>query len=151
MTPHESASSHATGRATGRVTGRATGRGVASALAIDAALVLLFAGTGRASHREDVLAGLWSTAWPFLTALAVGWIVTAAWRRPFAPVRTGAMVWLVTVAGGMILRALVDQGVQVSFVAVAAAVLGAFLVGWRVVATLVRRGRRPRATGRARH
>ena len=43
--------------------------------------------------------------------------------------------------GGMILRALSGQGVQVAFVIVAASVLLLLLVGWRLVAALVARRR----------
>ena len=112
------------------------------ALLLDAALVTVFAAIGRASHAEDILAGLWITAWPFLAALIAGWTVTLAWRAPAAPVRTGLPVWAITVAGGMLLRWVGGQGVQPAFVAVASLVLLALLVGWRVVAALVARIRR---------
>lgn len=112
------------------------------ALLLDAALVTAFAALGRASHAEDILAGLWITAWPFLAALIAGWTVTLAWRAPAAPVRTGLPVWAITVAGGMLLRWVSGQGVQPAFVAVASLVLLALLVGWRVVAALVARIRR---------
>jgi len=112
------------------------------AFAVDAALVVAFAATGRATHDGDVWAGLAQTAWPFLAALALGWVVTRAWRRPTAPVRTGVGVWLTTVVGGMLLRALSGQGTAVAFVIVATLTLLAALVGWRLIATLVRRRRR---------
>ena len=114
---------------------------VLAALGLDVALVVVFALAGRASHGEHVLSGLATTAWPFLAALAVGWIVSLAWRRPAAPWRTGIPVWIATVAGGMLLRAVSGQGVQLAFVVVAAVVLAVFLIGWRLVATLVRRRR----------
>ena len=41
-----------------------------AALGVDTALVVVFAATGRLSHAENVLVGLWTTAWPFLAALA---------------------------------------------------------------------------------
>jgi UPF0716 family protein affecting phage T7 exclusion len=52
------------------------------------------------------------------------------------------LVWLSTVLVGMLLRAASGAGVQTSFVVVATVVLGLFLLGWRGVATLVRRSRR---------
>lgn len=110
--------------------------------ALDAVLVVAFAATGRASHDEAVLAGLWTTAWPFLAALAVGWGVSLAWRAPLAPVRTGIPLWIVTVAGGMALRAVNGQGVSWPFVIVATLVVGALLVGWRLIALAARRMRR---------
>ena len=114
-------------------------RTVLPALAADAVLVAVFAAIGRASHGEHPIAGLWTTAWPFLAALALGWIVSLAWRAPLRPVRTGVPVWLVTVAGGMLLRAASGQGTALPFIIVATVVVGLFLVGWRVVATLIAR------------
>lgn len=112
---------------------------VLAALAADIVLVVVFAAIGRASHDEPVLAGLWTTSWPFLAALAVGWLVTLAWRAPAAPVRTGLGVWAVTVVGGMLLRAASGQGTAVAFIVVASITLLLFLVGWRLVAALVAR------------
>lgn len=126
------------------------------ALALDAALVVAFAAIGRASHDDGgtgVLGeggvGLATTAWPFLAALLVGWLASGAWRRPAAPLRTGVPVWLVTVVGGMLLRTVSGQGTALPFVVVATLALLALLVGWRIVATLVRGGseRRPRTVG----
>jgi hypothetical protein len=111
------------------------------AFAADAVLVVVFAAIGRASHHEDVLAGLFTTAWPFLVSLTVGWLIAQAWRAPAAPVRTGLPVWAVTVAGGMLLRAVAGQGVVLAFVIVASVVLLLLLVGWRVIARLVIRRR----------
>ena len=114
---------------------------VAIALAIDVFLVLVFAAVGRASHGEE-LSGLLVTAWPFLVGLAVGWLVTLAWRAPAAPVHTGLGVWVVTVAGGMLLRAVTGQGTALAFLVVATITLLVLLVGWRVVAAIARRRRR---------
>jgi hypothetical protein len=116
-----------------------------AALSLDIVLVVAFAAIGRASHDSDVWAGLWQTAWPFLVGLGLGWLVTLAWRAPMAPVRTGLGVWAVTVVGGMLLRALTGQGIAVAFIVVAAVTLLVALVGWRVVAAVVRRARSRRA------
>ena len=125
-------------------TGSSSSRAVVLAGVVDLVLVIAFAAIGRASPDEDALAiaGLWTTAWPFLAGLAIGWTIALAWRAPIAPVRTGLPVWAVTVVGGMILRAASGQGVQVAFVIVAAIVLLVFLVGWRLIARLVGRLRR---------
>lgn len=124
-----------------------TGRtAVAGAALLDAALVIAFAATGRASHQEHPLVGLWDTAWPFLAALVVGWLVTAAWRAPSAPLRTGIGVWAVTLIGGMLLRAVSGQGTAIPFIVVAGVVLAVTLIGWRAVAALLRR-RRARVGG----
>ncbi|MDT3315389.1 DUF3054 domain-containing protein [Microbacterium sp. KSW4-11] len=115
--------------------------GILVALGLDVLLVTVFAAIGRASHSEAPFAGLATTAGPFVAALVAGWLVALAWRAPLAVVRTGIPVWAVTVVGGMILRALSGQGVQVAFVIVAASVLLLLLVGWRLVAALVARRR----------
>jgi hypothetical protein len=108
---------------------------------LDVVLVIAFAATGRASHREAVLPGLAVTAWPFLAGLVVGWAATRAWRAPTRPVRTGLGVWGATLVVGMLLRAISGQGIAVAFVIVAAVVLLVALVGWRCIAALVRRAR----------
>ncbi len=108
---------------------------------IDAALVLVFALVGRASHGEGLL-GMLTTWWPFLGGLAIGWLVLRAWRSPRRIVWTGIGLWLFTVAGGMLLRIASGQGVQLSFIIVATIVLGVFLLGWRALALLATRMRR---------
>ncbi|WP_298875612.1 DUF3054 domain-containing protein [uncultured Microbacterium sp.] len=127
-------------------------RSPAIALVVDLVLVIVFAAIGRATHDGDVLgpfgSGLATTAWPFLAALLVGWLVTRAWRGPLAIVRTGLPVWAVTVILGMVLRALSGQGVAVAFVVVAAITLALFLLGWRAIARLATRGRRAAARAR---
>ncbi|MEZ3156623.1 DUF3054 domain-containing protein [Microbacterium sp. BWR-S6Y] len=124
-------------------------RSPALALVVDVVLVIVFAAIGRATHDGDVLgpfgSGLATTAWPFVAALLVGWLVTRAWRAPLAIVRTALPVWAVTVILGMALRAVSGQGVAVAFVIVAAITLALFLLGWRGVAALVARVRRTRA------
>ncbi|KSU54402.1 DUF3054 domain-containing protein [Microbacterium enclense] len=120
-------------------------RSPALALVLDAVLVVVFAAIGRATHDGDVLgpfgSGLATTAWPFVAALLVGWLVTRAWRRPTAVVRTGLPVWAITVALGMVLRALSGQGVAVAFIIVATLTLALLLLGWRGVARLAGRRR----------
>lgn len=128
--------------------GGSRARSVGLALALDVVLVVAFAAIGRASHDSDVWTGLWQTAWPFLAGLGLGWLVTLAWRAPMAPVRTGIGVWAVTVAAGMLLRAVSGQGIAVAFIVVAAVTLLIALVGWRVVALVMRRARNGRARGR---
>lgn len=98
----------------------------------DVVLVVVFVVIGRHNHDEAAgLAGLVSTAWPFLVGLAVGWLAARAWRRPGGLVPEGIIVWLATVLVGMLLRSVSGQGTALSFVLVATAVLGAFLLGWR--------------------
>jgi hypothetical protein len=125
-------------------------RWVLLSIVLDFVLVVLFTVIGRVSHREGLgFGGVVQTAWPFLVGTLLGWLVTAAWRRPLAIVRTGIPVWLLTVIVGMVLRLVSAQGIAVSFVVVATIVLGVFLLGWRaVVAPIARRSAR-RAPRRA--
>lgn len=110
-------------------------RHIAFAAILDALFVLLFVVVGRRSHGEELSAiGIWTTYWPFLTALILGWLVSLGWREPTRVQWPGVPVWLVTVAGGMALRAVSMQGVAIGFVLVATGVLGVFLLGWRVLA-----------------
>lgn len=112
---------------------------VAPVLAVDVAAVLLFAAVGRRSHDESAatlagtLGGLAHTAWPFLVALALGWVLVLArgWRRPARVRPAGLAVWAVTVLGGHALRLVSGQGSAVSFLVVTAVVLGGLLLGWR--------------------
>lgn len=117
------------------------------ALVVDAVLVLVFAVIGRAAHNEDPL-GFLLTAWPFLLALVVGhllaMLVPARPRRPWS-LGWGVIVWIVTVAGGMLLRIATGDTAETPFIIVASLVVGAFLLGWRLIALLVRRYRRPSA------
>ena len=119
------------------------------ALLLDALFVLVFAVIGRVSHDEDA-AGFLITAWPFLVALVLGHVIAAALpgrpRRPWA-LAWGAVVWVVTVAGGMLLRIASGDTAQVAFIIVATLTLGVLLVGWRAAAALSRRQRAGRLPG----
>ena len=111
------------------------------AFIVDAVLVLVFAVIGRASHGESP-GGFLITAWPFIVALLVGHVVAALLparpRRPWS-LGWGAVVWLVTVAGGLLLRVATGDTAQIAFIIVATLVLGVFLLGWRAAAALLRR------------
>jgi DUF3054 family protein len=114
------------------------------ALLADCCCVLAFVVIGRASHAKgESLAGIASTAWPFLAGLACGWLAVRGWRRPAALAPAGVGAWLGTVAVGMVLRVVSWQGTAVAFVLVALAFLGLFLLGWRLACGLLA-GVRPR-------
>ena len=111
---------------------------VVLAVVLDAVVVLAFVAAGRSSHSEGVgVTGVLTTAWPFLVACAVGWLVMRAWRSPAQVWPTGVGLWVITWAGGLALRGLGGDGLAPAFVAVAAAVLAVGLVGWRAVAMLL--------------
>ncbi len=117
-----------------------TRRPVLAALLADVVAVILFCAVGRRSHAEGLtLTGIAATAWPFLSGTALGWLVSRGWRRPSALAPTGVVVWVCTVAGGMLLRKATSAGVATSFVVVASVVTAVLLLGWRGAAALVRR------------
>ena len=111
-------------------------------MGIDIACVLMFCAVGRRSHDEGLnVAGIATTAWPFLSGTVLGWLASQAWRRPTAVVPTGVVVWLCTVAVGMLLRKATSVGVAASFVVVASSVTALLLLGWRAALTWsMRRG-----------
>jgi Protein of unknown function (DUF3054) len=102
--------------------------------------MLAFVIIGRASHAKgESLAGIASTAWPFLVGLAVGWIGARAWRRPAGLVPAGVGAWLGAVTVGMPLRVVSGQGTAAAFIGVALAFLGLLVLGWRLAARLLAR------------
>ncbi|WP_106818684.1 DUF3054 domain-containing protein [Janibacter massiliensis] len=124
------------------------GRSQTLALVLDVLLVVVFAVVGRSSHAEGIdAAGVLTTAWPFLVGLGLGWLlVLGTLGRWPAAAWHGVPVWLSTVFGGMAVRQAVGQGTALPFVVVATLVAGAFLLGWRAIASLARLARR-RAAG----
>lgn len=111
------------------------------AMLADVVCVLVFCTIGRRSHAEGItLAGVAETAWPFLAGTAAGWVAARGWRRPDTLAPTGVVIWLCTVAIGMLLRKATSQGTAVSFVVVASLVTAILLLGWRAaVSALARR------------
>lgn len=108
---------------------KASADGRSWANSVDAALILVFAVIGRSSHGEKLdLYGVIGTAYPFIVGALIGWLVV---RRRGEYLRGGVVIWAFTVVIGMVIRAVTGQGVAVSFVVVASAVLAAFLLGWR--------------------
>ena len=111
------------------------------AVVLDCCCVLVFVVIGRASHTKgEALAGIASTAWPFLAGLAGGWLAGRAWRRPYPLWPAGVSAWLGTVALGMMLRVVSGQGTAVRS-SWSLIFLGLFLLGWRLLARRGRLGR----------
>jgi MFS-type transporter involved in bile tolerance (Atg22 family) len=111
-------------------------------LGVDVLCVLVFCAVGRRSHDEGLnITGVVTTAWPFLTGTAIGWLAARAWQRPTAVVPTGVVIWLCTVVIGMVLRKASSAGVAASFVVIAASVTAVLLLGWRAAVGLTLRHR----------
>ncbi|NKG20946.1 DUF3054 domain-containing protein [Paeniglutamicibacter terrestris] len=116
--------------------------------AIDLALVVVFALSGRRSHEESLtLLGVFQTAAPFLIALTAMTLISRPWENHSRIWPTGVLVWIGTVALGLALRVLFGATAAVPFIIVAAIVLGIFLIGRRLITTfIVRRQARTTAS-----
>lgn len=114
--------------------------GLGSAIAIllvDWLAILLFIFGGLDSHdRQQTLGTLVIVAWPFLVARMVALPLVRGRAEALWP--AGIVAWLVTWALGIALRALVGDGTALPFVLVTAGMLGALLLGWRLLAAAVR-------------
>lgn len=107
-------------------------------LVIDVLLLAIFAALGRRSHAEGLdAAGILGTAAPFLLALVVFSCITVVWREPNRLWPQGVVLWIGTVALGLILRVLFGAAAAVPFIIVATIVLGIMLLGRRLVGTLL--------------
>ena len=104
----------------------------------DIAAVVLFVVIGRNNHNEgNALSGIVRVAAPFLLALLLGWFVALRVDRRPLHVRFGAVVWGITLIGGMALRRTVfGRTTAPAFVIVAALFLAMTLIGWRAVVAL---------------
>ncbi|TYC99353.1 DUF3054 domain-containing protein [Arthrobacter echini] len=123
--------------------GRRSGPGGAAAwTAADVALILVFATLGRRTHEHGITpAGILQTAWPFLSAYAIAATAVRSWRSARSAWPTGVVLWLGTVAGGLLLRALAGASVALSFQLVTLLVLGGLLLLPRLVGRALARRR----------
>ncbi|WP_146341722.1 DUF3054 domain-containing protein [Nesterenkonia sp. NBAIMH1] len=118
---------------------RARTGSASAAFAADAGLVVIFAVVGNRSHESGLSPWeILSTAWPFLAALALAWLISGSPRSPHRLWPHGVVVVACTVLIGMLLRLLLtDGGVQTSFVVVATLSLGVLLMGRRAISKLL--------------
>lgn len=112
-------------------------------LAVDVALVVVFAVLGARTHHDGSLGpgAVADVAWPFLVGLLVGHLALVMARRAPAAVLSGVVVWLTTLVVGMVLRRVTGDGTALAFVVVATGFTLATLVGWRLLALLLTRTR----------
>jgi len=119
-------------------------RGAVLALVVDLLLTLLFVALGQGQHAtERGPLGLLITAAPFLAGLLLMIGLTAGHRTWARVWPHGVIVWLGTVAVGMVLRVAFGLGgAHVCFILVTLGVLGVLLLGRRALsAWLLRRAR----------
>ncbi|MDA8196589.1 MAG: DUF3054 domain-containing protein [Actinomycetota bacterium] len=107
---------------------------------VDFLLVLAFVVIGRKSHGHgESLSGVFSTFWPFLVGLVVGWLASRGWKNPIQVRPTGLIIWVLTVGIGQILRVISGQGTAFAFILVSLAFLGLVLIGTRITFGLIDR------------
>lgn len=114
----------------------------ALAALLDLVTVLIFAALGRRNHGESsAVLGVFETAWPFLVGALVGWILLVVLRRTerAAAIVSGIIVWVATVAVGMLIRHFTGRGTAFAFICVATIFNGIVMLGWRGIAALVLR------------
>ncbi len=105
----------------------------------DLASVIIFVAVGRSVHAHgDSIAGIASTAGPFLAGAVVGWLAVHGWTRPNALWPTGISVWIATVSIGQILRLVIGQGSAIAFVLVSLGFFAITMLGWRAVLVVAR-------------
>ncbi|MCT1460220.1 DUF3054 domain-containing protein [Aestuariimicrobium sp. p3-SID1156] len=108
------------------------------AILIDILLTIVFIAIGRASHSEGLRpVEILQTAWPFLLALAIGWVVMLVRKREHMGVGAGIFLWITTWIGGIILRVASGDTAETAFIIVAGVTLAVFLIGWRLLAKLL--------------
>lgn len=107
------------------------------AFLLDLGFTAVFVAIGMSSHGSS-----WSqypqTALPFIAALVIAWAFPLVHKQPTSLI-AGAVVWAITTAGGLGIRAVMGDGVSGAFPIITAAVLAAFFFGWRIIAFLVQR------------
>jgi len=109
----------------------------ALAVTADIVAVVVFAAVGRASHDESAeVLGLLATAAPFGLGVLAAWATPLVRARP-AGLRAGLAVLAGTAVIGFLVRFAFLGRLPLSFVIVATITLGALLLGWRGLSTLV--------------
>lgn len=107
-------------------------------MAVDVVLIVLFALLGRREHEHALsIGGILMTALPFLVAYVVVTWLSKPWTTINKLFPVGVLVWVVTVAAGLALRVAMDSTAALPFIIVATLVLGAFLMGRRLVTSMV--------------
>lgn len=101
---------------------------------VDLLCLVTFVAIGRSTHDHGLaLTGMLSTLWPFVVGLGASWAVLVRRHRSGASFADVALIVVVTVALGMVLRVIAGQGTAVAFIIVALAFLSLMMGGWRLV------------------
>src|SRR5699024_1496739 len=120
------------------------------ALIGDVLAVVLFVSAGLLQHGTPLSSEyLFLVASPFVSGLLLGPRAIRSWIAPFSSGSHGGAGWASTVAAAMVLRTLVGQGTETSFVIVTAVVTAVGMLGWRALAMFLTRGERTAGAARA--
>ncbi|MCQ9352685.1 DUF3054 domain-containing protein [Corynebacterium sp. 153RC1] len=107
---------------------------------IDILAVLVFAILARMAHGGLGVVEVLDTFWPFAVGTVLAWAVIR--NRPEVDLGSGVIAWLFTAVTGLVIWALRHAAVpHWSFIIVATVMSGLLLVGWRVIAKVLVRGR----------
>lgn len=111
-----------------------------TAITLDAVAIALFALFARIAHQTEetplnFITWL-DTLWPFLLGVALAWMFAL-----FALKKAkGWVIWLITVATGLIIWAIRNQQLpHWSFILVASVMSALLMLGWRGIARLIKR------------
>ena len=116
----------------------------AVAVVLDVAVLVAFVLGGASAHERE-LVDYARIAWPFALALVAIHLTLPVRRDPVALWPAGGLVFLAVTVGGLALRGLTGGGMSMPFPLIAAGLLLAGLVGWRLVAAVIPAvARRPR-------
>ncbi|HZK04530.1 MAG TPA: DUF3054 domain-containing protein [Actinomycetaceae bacterium] len=122
---------------------RPTDRDDLPAVFADLAFILLFSIIGRSTHGESMeIYEVARTALPFWVGALIGHVIIRFMRRSPRTLGWGAFIVVATWTLGQAGRFLLQLTSEPTFLAVSAAFLTLFLLGWRVVLILVVRLRR---------
>jgi predicted tellurium resistance membrane protein TerC len=99
---------------------------------LDLLCVVVFAAIGTINHDTDTgLGGILYVSTPFAMSLLAVHVAGLAERA--RTITAGVVIWVFTVAVGMVLRNIAfNRGTATSFVVVASVFLGLSMLGWRV-------------------
>lgn len=111
-----------------------------TAIALDAVAIALFALFARIAHQTEEMplnfVGWLSTLWPFLLGVGLAWAVALFVIKQ----AKGWVIWLITVATGLIIWAIRNQQIpHWSFIIVASVMSALLMLGWRGIVHLVKR------------
>jgi len=106
-------------------------------LAYDVLCVMAMVIIGTRNHDTDTgVSGVLFVGAPFLIATIVMRLVPVVFKQPRS-ILSGVIIWIGTVAFGMLLRNFVfDRGTALAFIIVASVFLGVTMNGWRIALTV---------------